>query len=124
MLVKNKGCTDYTDVVKITYNQIRNKYGYTARITNLWEMLRYILFLDEFELLTPELYDNYSFESYLIDRQLDWMAGKDVDFGEIYESMLNFGDFSADEKRMMVYEKIEEILWGIFLAICNPDLKF
>ena len=124
MLVKNKDCTDYTDVVKITYNLIRNKYGYTARITNLWEMLRYILFLDEFELLTPELYDNYSFESYLIDRQLDWMAGKDVDFGEIYESMLNFGDFSADEKRMMVYEKIEEILWGIFLAICNPDLKF
>ena len=124
MLVKNKDCTDYTDVVKITYNQIRNKYGYTARITNLWEMLRHILFLDEFELLTPELYDNYSFESYLIDRQLDWMAGKDVDFGEIYESMLNFGDFSADEKRMMVYEKIEEILWGIFLAICNPDLKF
>ena len=124
MLVKNKDCTDYTDVVKITYNQIRNKYGYTARITNLWEMLRYILFLDEFELLTPELYDNYSFESYLIDRQLDWMAGKDVDFGEIYESMLNFGDFSADEKRMMVYEKIEEILWGIFLAIGNPDLKF
>lgn len=124
MLVKNKDCTDYTDVVKITYNQIRNKYGYTARITNLWEMLRYILFLEEFELLTPELYDNYSFDSYLIDRQLDWMAGKDVDFGEIYESILTFGDFSADEKRMMVYEKIEEILWGIFLAICNPDLKF
>lgn len=124
MLVKNKDCTDYTDVVKITYNRIRSVYGYTARITNIWEMLQKVFYLDEFELLSPRLYNNASFESYLIDKQIDWMKGEDIDFGEIYSGILDVGDFTAEEKRMMVYEKIEEILWGIFLAICNPDLKF
>ena len=124
MLVKNKDCVDYTNVVKTTYNLIRKTYSYSARIINIWEMLKKVFFINEFELLTPELYNNANFESYLIDRQIDLMNGKDVDFGEIYEAILTVGDFTAEEKRMMVYEKIEEILWGIFLAICNPDLKF
>lgn len=124
MLVKNKDCTDYTDVTKITYNLVRAKFGYSARIVNIWEILRAVLSIDEFEILTPELYNNASFEAYLIDRQVDWVNGKDVDFGEIYEAILTVGDFTATEKRTMMYERIEEILWGIFLAICNPDLKF
>ena len=49
---------------------------------------------------------------------------KNDDFGEIYEAILTVGDFTTTEKRTMMYEKIEEILWGIFLAICNPNLKF
>lgn len=124
MLVKNKDCVDYTETVKITYNLIRSTYGYTARIVNIWEMLKKIFSVEEFELLTPELYNNASFESYLIDRQIDWLNGKDIDFGEIYDAILTVGDFTGEEKRMMNYRKIEEILWGIFLAICNPDLNF
>lgn len=124
MLVKNKDCTDYTEVTKITYNLVRAKFGYSARIVNIWEILKSVLSIEEFEILTPELYNNASFESYLMERQIDWLNGKDIDFGEIYEAILTVGDFTATEKRTMVYERIEEILWGIFLAICNPDLKF
>ena len=124
MLVKNKDCTDYTDTTKYTYSLIRNKYGYTARITNIWELLQTALDIEEFELLTPEYYNNANFESYLIDRQIDWLGGRDIDFEEIYKSILTVGDFTADEKRLMTYKNIEEILWGIFLAICNPDLNF
>ena len=61
MLVKNKDCTDYTDVTKITYNLVRAKFGYSARIVNIWEILRAVLSIDEFEILTPELYNNASF---------------------------------------------------------------
>lgn len=123
MLVKNKENTDYTDATRLTYHIINDTYGYTARIVNIWEFLKLALQIDEFEILTPKNYNNAPFETYLMDRQIDWMEGKDVDFGEVYRKILETGDFTRGEKRLMSEYKIEEILWGIYLAVCNPELK-
>lgn len=123
-LIKNKEDIDYTEIVKDTYSLIRSTLGYTARIINIWDILRLTLGIDEFEILMPEMYNNASFESYLVNKQIDWMEGRDVDFHEIYEAILTVGDFTSEEKRLMINRKLEEILWGIFLAICNPELNF
>lgn len=123
-LIKNKEDIDYTEVVKDTYSLVRSTLGYTARIINIWDILKLTLGINEFEILMPEMYNNASFESYLVNKQIDWMEGKDVDFHEIYEAVLTVGDFTSEEKRLMINRKLEEILWGIFLAICNPELNF
>lgn len=123
-LIKNKENVDYTEIVKNTYSLVRSTLGYTARIINIWDILKLTLDIDEFEILMPELYNNASFESYLVNKQIDWMEGRDVDFHEIYEAILTVGDFTSEEKRLMINRKLEEILWGIFLAICNPELNF
>ena len=123
-LIKSKENIDYTEVVKNTYSLVRSTLGYTARIINIWDILKLTLGIDEFEILMPEMYNNASFESYLVNKQIDWMEGRDVDFHEIYEAVLTVGDFTSEEKRLMINRKLEEILWGIFLAICNPELNF
>ena len=123
-LIKNKEDIDYTEVVKDTYSLVRSTLGYTARIINIWDILKLTLGINEFEILMPEMYNNASFESYLVNKQIDWMEGRDVDFHEIYEAVLTVGDFTSEEKRLMINRKLEEILWGIFLAICNPELNF
>ena len=122
MFVKNATCTDYTDTVKYIYHLLRDTYGYNLRIVNVWEYLKLCLNVDEFEILNLRLSNLASFESYMVDRQIDWMNGKDVDFSEIYDAIVTVGDFTTSEKRLMKDRQINEILWGMFLAICSPEL--
>ena len=118
-MIKNKENTDYTSSAVLVCNLIVEKYGYTARITRLWEMLRDSLSISEFEVfdfrdISPE------FESYLVDRLIDWNTGKDVDFSQIKDAILTVGYFTEIEKLLLKQEDIEDRLWGIFLAVSNP----
>jgi hypothetical protein len=118
-MIKNKENTDYTSSAVLVCNLIIEKYGYTARITRIWEMLRDSLSISEFEFLdfrniSPE------FESYMVDRLIDWNTGKDVDFSQIKDAILTAGYFTGIEKLLLNQEDIEDRLWGIFLAVSNP----
>jgi hypothetical protein len=118
-MIKNKENTDYTSSAVLVCNLIVEKYGYTARITRIWEMLRDSLSISEFEFLdfrniSPE------FESYMVDRLIDWNTGKDVDFSQIKDAILTAGYFTGIEKLLLNQEDIEDRLWGIFLAVSNP----
>jgi len=123
MFVKNKNNTDYTDTVKAVYNILSEKYKYMIRITLIFELLKDAFGFKEFDLLDPRLCNNNLLESYLIDRQLDWQSGKDVNFTEIYEVILKEGEFSNTEKLLFKTGNIEERLWAIFLAICSPGIN-
>ena len=122
MFVKNASCTDYTDTVKYVYHLLRSTYGYNLRVINVWEYLRLCLSVEEFEILDLKLSNLASFESYMVDRQIDWMNGKDVDFSEIYDAIITVGEKKKKKKRLMREQQIEQILWGMFLAICSPEL--
>ena len=118
-MIKNKENTDYTSSAVLVCNLIVEKYGYTARITRIWEMLRDSLSISEFEFLdfrniSPE------FESYMVDKLIDWNTGKDVDFSQIKDAILTAGYFTGIEKLLLNQEDIEDRLWGIFLAVSNP----
>lgn len=119
-MIKNKESNDFSSSAALVCNLIVEKYGYTARITRIWELLQDALAIPEFELLDhrevkPE------FESYLVDRLIDWNTGKDVDFSLIKEAILLAGEFTGKEKLLLRQDDIEDRLWGIFLAVSNPE---
>jgi len=119
-MIKNKESSDFSSSAALVCNLIVEKYGYTARITRIWELLQDALAIQEFELLDyrgvkPE------FESYLVDRLIDWNTGKDVDFSLIKEAILLAGEFTGKEKLLLRQDDIEDRLWGIFLAVSNPE---
>jgi len=119
-MIKNKESNDFSSSAALVCNLIVEKYGYTARITRIWELLQDALAIQEFELLDyrevkPE------FESYLVDRIIDWNTGKDVDFSLIKEAILLAGEFTGKEKLLLRQDDIEDRLWGIFLAVSNPE---
>lgn len=123
MFIKNKNDNDYTGVTKSVYHILADRFGYTARISDIWELLRYSFGIEEFELLNPRLYQNGMFESYLLDELIKWRNGEDVNFTDIYQAILTVGDFTGREKLMFDYGNIEERLWAIFLVICNPEMN-
>lgn len=119
-MIKNKESNDFSSSAALVCNLIVEKYGYTARITRIWELLQDALAIPKFELLDhrevkPE------FESYLVDRLIDWNTGKDVDFSLIKEAILLAGEFTGKEKLLLRQDDIEDRLWGIFLAVSNPE---
>jgi hypothetical protein len=118
-MIKNKENTDYTNSSILVNNLIVEKYGYTARITRIWELLCDALSIEEFEILDPKDIKP-EFESYLVDQYIDWKRGRDVDFSLIKEAILIAGEFTGKEKLLLDQDDVEEKLWGIFLAISDP----
>jgi hypothetical protein len=89
-----------------------------------WEMLRVAVGKDEeFDILDYKQIQNGTFHSWLIDRQIEWQEGKDVNFSEIYRSFLVAGDFTGSEKLLFETCDIEERLWAMYLVVTSPGLQ-
>ena len=120
-LIKNIKDTDYTDLVRKTYHLVVDNYGYSIRITRLIELLETALGSLKFRIIDHKLMRGSEFESHLLDVQYDFINGKDIDFNELYSYLVENVDFLESEKRIMRLGKIEEILWGILLAVIDPQ---
>ena len=120
-LIKNVKDTDYTDLVRKTYHLVVDNYGYSIRITRLIELLETALGSLKFRIIDHKLMRGSEFESHLLDVQYDFINGKDIDFNELYGYLVENVDFLESEKRIMRLGKIEEILWGILLAVIDPQ---
>jgi len=116
----NKNKADYSVPAILVNNEIVRKYGYTARITRFWEFLADAILIPKFEILDLTTI-HPDFESYIVDRYIDWVNGKDIELKEIQEAILVAGDFTQNEKLLLKDKEIEDKLWGIFLAVSNPD---
>lgn len=124
MLITNKNNTEYTETVKSVFNSLRMKYkNYSARISDMFQLLKDSFGLDKFDILEEQNCNNGPFISYLIDKQIDWMNGKNVNFEEIYKSIIETGDFSEEEKDIFILGNIEERIWAIFLVVCSPEIE-
>ena len=120
-LIKNVKDTDYTDLVRKTYHLVVDNYGYSIRITRLIELLETALGSLKFRIIDHKLMRGSEFESHLLDVQYDFINGKDIDFNELYNYLVENADFLESEKRIMRLGKIEEVLWGILLAVIDPQ---
>ena len=120
-LIKNVKDTDYTDLVRKTYHLVVDSYGYSIRITRLVELLETALGNLKFRIIDHKLMRGSEFESHLLDIQYDFINGKDIDFNELYNYLVENADFLESEKRIMRLGKIEEVLWGILLAVIDPQ---
>ena len=115
--------TDFTDVVRSVYKLLSEKYGYTARISDIFILLKDAFDIKEFLLLDFKNVRSIELESWLIDTFIDWKNGKEVDFIQVYNALLEAGDFSISEKNLFVTGLVEERLWAIFLVIANPNIN-
>lgn len=102
-----------------TYQDLREKYGVTARPTRLLEMLKNALGLKEWTLLDERLMMNGSFDAYILDQSYQFMHGGSIDTRDILDAILTAGDFVQSEKRLLGSSDIDEIIWAIFLTITN-----
>ena len=121
MFLKNKSNTDYTDQTKLFFTGMKNKFGISARISDIWGLLTAAFGVTEFILLEPKFYMNAEFESKLINYFLDWNDGKDIDFSEIADLILDTGDFTSSEKLMFFNNTLEECLWAMFILISGKE---
>ena len=69
---KKENSSEYSYTTLLVEDLIRNKFGYTARISDIWKLLASSISLEKFELLDPKNYMNGPFESYLIDHFIKW----------------------------------------------------
>lgn len=120
---KTKYDEDYTYTTRTMYKIYSELHGYTARISDIFQMLKESFGIQEFDLFDPKMCNNASIESYLIDEFIKWKDGEPVDFVEIYNALVLAGDFSASEKALFESGNIEERLWAMFLVISDPSLN-
>lgn len=123
MLIKNRYSNDYTDIVKSVYHVLSKRFGYLARISDIWLLVATSFNIPKFELIDQTQYQNGEFESYLIDRFIEFRDGKDVNFKDISDAILVVGDFTGSEKLMFEHGKLDERLWAIYLVILDPEMK-
>lgn len=121
--IKTINDTYYTQTVQYVYLKLIDKYRNIARISDIFTLLRDAFDIDDWVALDPNILQNGTLESYLIDRQVEWMNGNPIDFNDIYQALLTAGDFVASEIKIFEQGNIRERLWAIFLVITRPDLK-
>jgi len=122
-MIKTKTDTDFSETTRQVYRILSSKYGYSIRVSNIWELLAVSLEIPEFEILEPKLYQNGQFESYLIDQYISWRQGNPIDFSKIASSILEVGDFTGSEKLLLSQEELENRLWAIYLCLIDPNLN-
>lgn len=120
--IVNKNITDYSETALTTYSYLRALFGNTARMTMIWQLLATAFDKKEFDILDYNYLQNGPILAWLIDKQIDWQAGRDVNMSEVYRALLEAGEFTREEKYLFEVGRIEERLWAIFLLITNPDL--
>lgn len=123
-LIKTINSSDYTDIAVNIFQILKNKYGYTLRISRLLEVIKDVfLFGSELLLIDIKSCSNGPFDSFMMDRLIDWQQGKEVNFSVIKDEIYKTYPFSASEKLILETGSIEERLWGFFLALSKTSLE-
>jgi hypothetical protein len=103
------------------YNILRNKYGYTGRMSNFPVFLSDIFEVKEFEFFDPHKWNTAEFLSYLLELQIKYQNGETIDMAQLHKDILGVYQFTRKEKRMFIEESIEKRLWSIFIFLNNPN---
>lgn len=117
--VKTKDSRDFSEVTRSVIDFLRLTYssGIVPRISDIFTLLKDSFGIKEFELLDHRQIVNGPFESYVLDRYIDFLEGRPVNFTELFEDILKVGDFTAPEKTLLSEGNPEERLWAIFLVV-------
>lgn len=115
--------TELSDRVKLYYMVLKGTYGTNGRITDLVQMLEK-LYIDKFELFDPRTWNLGPFSSYLMDLQIKFQNGEELDMVVLHDDILKVYQFTSAEKRRFINETIEEKIWAIFKLVTDPGLVF
>ena len=123
-LIKTINDKDYSDIAVNVFQVLKSRYGYTLRVSRLLEIIRDVfLFGSELLLVDIKTCSNGLFDSFLMDRMIDWQQGREVDFSKIKDEIYKTYQFSSSEKLILETGSMEERLWGFFLALSKAQLE-
>ena len=115
----NKNITELPEITKVCFNFLKNKYGFTARMSDFIQLLE-TTFSTKFELFDPRTWNSQEFLSYLLDRQIDFINGKDIDLAVLHTDILNVYQWTGPERKNFIEGNLEERIWAVFLIITDP----
>lgn len=110
------------ETFKATYIITRDKWKYTARITQLLELLQYSYGIKEFELIEWTRVNNGMLQAEWMDALIEFKSGKGVDFGKLWEDMKKELEFSIKELNIIETGEVDVRLWAIFTVLSDPNL--
>lgn len=107
---------------KGTYITTRDRWGYTARISELLEMIQFSYGIDEWEFLDTRTVNNGEIQGKWMDSLLEYKSGKGIDFGKIWEDTKNSFQFSTRELNLIETGEIDKRLWAMFTVLVDQSL--
>lgn len=123
-LIKTINNKDYSDIAVNVFQVLKSRYGYTLRVSRLLEIIKDVfLFGSDLLLVDINSCSNGLFDSFLMDRLIDWQQGREVDFSKIKDEIYKTYQFSSSEKLILETGSMEERLWGFFLALSKAQLE-
>ena len=108
---------------RAVYINTRDRWGYSARISYLLEMIKYCYSIPEWDLLDPREINNSILDSKMIDFYIDFVDGKDVNFLDVWKEIKKECQFTRREIDLIESGNIDERLWAIFNVLLNPNLN-
>lgn len=118
--------SDLGPIFRATYIRVKEKWSYTARSSEVLEMIKFSYEFPEWDLIDfHQINLNMSeFDGWVVDRLIEYRDSKEgIDFVEIWNKIKTFFDFSKSEIEQIELGNIDERLWAIFTAIINPSLE-
>ena len=106
---------------KESFRYLQAKYNYNVRSVDF-----IILIMNSYGIDKPESFDIHgwdpygTFKNYLIEQQIAFNAGQEVDAAQIHRDVLKVWDFSNSEKYLFRTDSLEPRLWAIFLISNDP----
>lgn len=117
-----KDPTILSDTFKGTYIRIKNRWGFTARISALLEMIQFSYSIEEWDLVDRAQVNNGELVAGWMDSLINYRDDKPVDFGEIWETIKGTLDFSNRELTLIETGSVDERIWSIFTYLLYPNL--
>lgn len=114
--------TQLSESFKGTYIQIKEKWGYTARISALLEMIQFTYGIDEWELVDRSQINNGELLSGWMDSLILYRDGEPVDFGKIWEDIKSILNFTNRELTLIETGSVDERIWAIYTLLLYPEL--
>lgn len=111
-----------SDSFRATYIMVRDKWKYTARISELISMLKYCYSIEDFELVEIHNINHGEFESWMMDKLIEYKQGHEIDFGEVWEKIKSTYPLTKSELTHIETGAVDERLWAIFTILTNPNL--
>lgn len=111
-----------TTTFKGTYIKTRDKWSYSARVSEILEMIKYSYGIEDWDILDFRQINNGEMESWLMDYLINYRQDKKIDFGEVWEKIKKSIPLTVKELDLIETGAIDERLWAIFTVITKPDL--
>ena len=117
-MIVNKN-TELGYIAEICYNMLI-QYNLQVSTTELVFILEY-LFGKKWDYRDPKLWNDARFASYLIDTQINFNEGKDIDLSVLHKDLINVFDFTKKERDILVDGNVEERIWSVLKYVSDKD---